>query len=129
MKLLYKYLKNYNKLILIALLLASINQIFSMLDPWIYRIVIDNYATKFEHYTVSEFISGVLLLLAAAVGVAFVSRVAKNFQDYYLNVITQKLGAKIYSDGIKHSLLLPYSEFEDQRSVTTLGLLQKVRRS
>ncbi|MBK6913849.1 MAG: ABC transporter ATP-binding protein [Ignavibacteriales bacterium] len=127
MKLLYKYLKNYNKLILIALLLASINQIFSMLDPWIYRIVIDNYATKFEHYTVSEFISGVLLLLAAAVGVAFVSRVAKNFQDYYLNVITQKLGAKIYSDGIKHSLLLPYSEFEDQRSGTTLGVLQKVR--
>lgn len=127
MKLLYSYLKNYYKLILIALLLASINQIFSMLDPWIYRIVIDNYATKFEHYTISEFIRGVLLLLAAAVGVAFVSRVAKNFQDYYLNVITQKLGAEIYSDGIKHSLLLPYSEFEDQRSGTTLGVLQKVR--
>jgi len=98
-----------------------------MLDPWIYRIVIDDYATKFEHYAIGEFIKGVLLLLAAAVGVAFVSRVAKNFQDYYLNVITQKLGAKIYSDGIKHSLLLPYSEFEDQRSGTTLGVLQKVR--
>ena len=127
MKLLLSYLKNYWKLVLLALLLAAINQTFSMLDPWIFRIVIDEYATKYDHYTTKEFIEGVLMLLAAAVGVAFVSRVAKNFQDYYVNVITQKLGAKIYTDGIRHSLLLPFSQFEDQRSGTTLGVLQKVR--
>ena len=60
-------------------------------------------------------------------GVAFVSRVAKNFQDYYINVVTQRLGAQIYSDGLQHSLELPYSVFEDQRSGETLGKLQKVR--
>jgi ATP-binding cassette subfamily B protein len=98
-----------------------------MLDPWIFRIVIDEYATKFNQYTTEQFIRGVLLLLAAAVGVAFVSRVAKNFQDYYVNVITQRLGAQIYADGIRHSLLLPFYQFEDQRSGTTLGILQKVR--
>ena len=112
---------------MLSLLLAAINQVFSMLDPWIFRIVIDEYATKFNHYTTEQFIRGVLLLLAAAVGVAFVSRVAKNFQDYYVNVITQKLGAQIYADGIQHSLLLPFYQFEDQRSGTTLGILQKVR--
>ena len=112
---------------MLALLLAAINQVFSMLDPWIFRIVIDEYATKFDQYTTEQFIRGVLLLLAAAVGVAFVSRVAKNFQDYYVNVITQKLGAQIYADGIQHSLLLPFYQFEDQRSGTTLGILQKVR--
>jgi ATP-binding cassette subfamily B protein len=127
MKLLYSYLKNYWKLILLSLLLAAINQVFSMLDPWIFRIVIDNYATKFDHYTTQQFIHGVMLLLAAAVGVAFVSRVAKNFQDYYVNVITQRLGAQIYTDGIRHSLLLPFYQFEDQSSGTTLGILQKVR--
>ena len=127
MKLLYSYLKNYWKLILLSLLLAAINQVFSMLDPWIFRIVIDNYATKFDHYTTQQFIRGVMLLLAAAVGVAFVSRVAKNFQDYYVNVITQRLGAQIYTDGIRHSLLLPFYQFEDQSSGTTLGILQKVR--
>jgi ATP-binding cassette subfamily B protein len=127
MKLLLSYLKNYWKLLLLSLLLAAINQVFSMLDPWIFRIVIDEYATKFNHYTTEQFIRGVLLLLAAAVGVAFVSRVAKNFQDYYVNVITQKLGAQIYADGIRHSLLLPFYQFEDQRSGTTLGILQKVR--
>jgi ATP-binding cassette subfamily B protein len=59
--------------------------------------------------------------------VAFVSRVAKNFQDYYVNVITQRVGARIYADGIRHSLELPYEVFEDQRSGETLGKLQKVR--
>jgi ATP-binding cassette subfamily B protein len=127
MRLLLSYLKNYWQLLLLSLLLAAINQVFSMLDPWIFRIVIDEYATKFNHYTTEQFIRGVLLLLAAAVGVAFISRVAKNFQDYYVNVITQKLGAQIYADGIKHSLLLPFYQFEDQRSGTTLGILQKVR--
>ncbi len=112
---------------MLALILAAINQVFSLLDPWIYRIVIDKYATKFSQYTTSDFFKGVMLLLGAAVGVAFVSRIAKNFQDYYVNVITQRLGAKIYNDGIKHSLQLPYSLFEDQRSGQTLGVLQKVR--
>ncbi len=112
---------------LLALLLAAVNQVFSLLDPYIFGKVIDNYATKFDSYTTSQFLKGVGLLLAAAVGVAFISRVAKNFQDYYVNVITQRLGAQIYTDGIKHSLELPYSKFEDQQSGKTLGVLQKVR--
>jgi ATP-binding cassette subfamily B protein len=111
----------------LTLVLAAINQLFSLLDPYIFRYVIDNYAMRSSDYTTNEFIRGVSLLLAAAVGVAFVSRVAKNFQDYYTNVITQRLGAQIYSDGIRHSLELPYAVFEDQRSGETLGKLQKVR--
>ncbi len=127
MKLLFAYLKNYWPLVALALILAAVNQIFSLLDPLIFRYVIDEYATKFKEYTTSQFFRGVSVLLAAAVGVAFVSRVAKNFQDYFINVITQRLGAQIYSDGIRHSLELPYSIFEDQRSGETLGKLQKVR--
>jgi ATP-binding cassette subfamily B protein len=127
MRLLLTYLRRYWKLVVLALFLAAINQIFSLLDPWIFRIVIDEYATRSQDYTTSEFFKGVSLWLAAAVGVAFVSRVAKNFQDYFINVITQRLGAQIYSDGLRHSLELPYSVFEDQRSGETLGKLQKAR--
>ena len=127
MKLLFAYLRNYKGLVALALVLATINQVFSLLDPLIFRHVIDEYATRFQEYSTGEFFRGVSLLLGAAVGVAFVSRVAKNFQDYYINVITQRLGAQLYSDGIRHSLELPYSVFEDQRSGETLGQLQKVR--
>lgn len=127
MKLLYQYSRQYWTLFLVALLLAATNQIFSLLDPVIFRHVIDNYATKYHQYTQAQFVRGAGLLLLAAVGVAFVSRVAKNFQDYFTNVIVQRLGAKMYSDGIRHSLDLPYQVFEDQRSGETLGKLQKVR--
>lgn len=127
MEILYRYLRHYWKLVLLALVLATINQVFSLLDPLIFRHIIDNYVTKFRELTYPEFFKGVGMLLLASMGVAFVSRVAKNFQDYYLNVIIQKVGARIYADGLAHSLELPYSVFEDQRSGETLGKLQKVR--
>ena len=127
MAILYGYLKNYWKLVVAALVLAAINQIFSLLDPLIFRHIIDSYATRYREYSSAQFLRGVSVLLAGAVGVAFVSRVAKNFQDYYVNVITQQVGARLYSDGIRHSLELPYTLFEDQRSGETLGKLQKVR--
>jgi ATP-binding cassette, subfamily B, bacterial len=127
MKLLLSYLRPQWRLVLLALLLAAVNQVFSLLDPLIFRHVIDEYATRFDQYKTGQFLRGVTLLLLAAVGVAFVSRVAKNFQDYFVNVVTQRLGARLYSDGIRHSLELPYQLFEDQRSGETLGKLQKVR--
>jgi ATP-binding cassette subfamily B protein len=90
-------------------------------------LVIDRYVSNTSKYEIHEFLKGAGMLLLAAMGVAFVSRTAKNFQDFYVNKITQKLGAQIYADGIKHSLELPYQVFEDQRSGETLGKLQKVR--
>src|SRR3954471_5096785 len=127
MRTLYRYLRDYWKLVALALVLAAVNQVFSLLDPLIFRHIIDSYATRFHEYTSGQFIRGVSVLLAAAVGVAFVSRVAKNFQDYFVNLITQQVGARIYADDIRHSLELPYAQFEDQRSGETLGMLQKVR--
>lgn len=127
MKVFYSYLKKYWKLCLLTLVLASINQIFSLLDPYIFRHVIDGYATKPDLYNKVEFFKGVSILLLAIVGTAFVSRVAKNFQDYFLNGISQRVGADLYRDGVAHALSLPYSVFEDERSGETLGKLQKVR--
>src|SRR5450759_5985034 len=127
MDILKGYLSQYWKLVGLALVLATTNQVFSLLDPLILRHIIDQYATRFHDYTTGQFVRGVSFLLLLAVSVAFISRVAKNFQDYFVNVIVQRLGAEMYSDGIRHSLELPYSVFEDQRSGETLGKLQKVR--
>jgi ATP-binding cassette, subfamily B, bacterial len=127
MDILWNYLKKYWRMCLLVLFLASINQIFSLLDPYVFRLVVDNYATKFGEYTFVEFLTGVSKLLLLTVAMAFISRVAKNFQDFYLNSITKRLGAQLYADGVKHSLALPYRVFEDQRSGETLNLLQKSR--
>lgn len=127
MKLLWSYLKQYKKLLASALLLATVNQFFSLLDPQIFRHIIDNYATRAGDLTKTEFFHGVLWLLLAGVGVAFVSRVAKNFQDYFVNVITQRLGTKMYADSVAHSFSLPFAVFEDQSSGEFLNKLQKAR--
>lgn len=130
MKLLFNYLKQYKWLVLLALVLASVNQIFSLLDPLIFKLIVDRYAQNadyFRNLPPSIFYKGIGNLILVAIGFAMISRIAKNFQDYYVNVITQKLGAQIYADGLKHSLELPYQVFEDQRSGETLGKLQKVR--
>ncbi len=129
MNILFKYLKEYRYRVLGALLLAATNQIFSLMDPYIFRKIIDDVAGIYraETHTMEQFMNAIWPLALASVGVAFVSRVAKNFQDYVINTVTQKVGAKLYSDGIRHSLELPYETFEDQRSGETLGKLQKVR--
>jgi ATP-binding cassette subfamily B protein len=117
MHILYIYLKKYWKLCILVLVLALINQIATLIGPLIFRHVIDDYASKFSQYSSSEFFAGVGSLLLIAIGVTFVSRVAKNFQDYYLNKVTQRSGADMYQDGVKHSLALPYEVFEDQRTI------------
>lgn len=132
MQLLYSYLRRYWGLLALALLLATINQVFSLLDPYIFRKIIDQYVVKpggtLRPLHFWDFLeNGAGLLILQALGVAMVSRIAKNFQDYYVNVITQRLGARLYTDGLRHSLDLPYQVFEDQRSGETLGKLQKVR--
>jgi len=136
MKLFLHYLKSYKWLIMLALLLATINQLFSLLDPYIFGKIIDRFAShpqneKIDGATVPRgmpaYLSGVLWLLLAGIGVAMVSRIAKAFQDYFVNVIIQKFGASVYTDGLRHSLRLPYQQFEDQRSGETLAVLQKVR--
>ncbi len=127
MRLFWSYLKQYKKYLFLALFLATINQVFSLLDPQIFRIIVDQYATRASAYARNEFLSGVFLLILASIAVAFVSRVAKNFQDYYVNVITQRVGTNMYAASVTHSFSLPYAVFEDQSSGALLQKLQKAR--
>lgn len=127
MKILYAYLKRYWKLCAFVLILAAVNQVFSLLEPIIFQRIIDNYALRFREISQAEFFRGTGLLLLVFIGNAFISRIAKNFQDYYLNTISQRSGADMYRAGVEHSLDLPYSVFEDERSGETLGKLQKAR--
>ena len=133
MKLLITYLKPYKGLVLLALLLAGINQTFSLFDPMIFGKLIDQFANHAKtnpngsFRSENEFIKGIMGMLFLLVGTAMVSRLAKAFQDYTVNVVIQKFGAKIFTDGLQHSMRLPYQDFEDQRSGETLSILTKVR--
>jgi ATP-binding cassette, subfamily B, bacterial len=142
MKLLLSYLKPYKWLLVLALILAAINQVFSLLDPYFFGKMFQVYgvhAHETGYYdsknqfiqtgvrSHADFILGVMKFLGILVSVAMISRIAKAFQDYFGNVIVQKFGAKLFTDGLRHSLRLPFQEFEDQRSGETLSILTKVR--
>jgi len=127
MVLAWEYLKRYKGLLVLALVLASVNQVFSLLDPQIFRLIIDNYASKVGELDKDVFIKGVVLLLLASVAVALISRIAKNFQDYTVSYMTQKLGTGMYAMSVGHTFSLPYEVFEDQRSGELLQRLQKAR--
>ena len=132
MKLLLQYLGRYKLLIFVTLLLASINQVFSLFDPLIFgTYLIDPFARKAAEFRTSgndeEYFRGVVTALLMLIGTAMVSRIAKAFQDYTTNLVIQKFGARIYTDGLRHAMRLPFQDFEDQRSGETLSILTKVR--
>lgn len=149
MRILFTYLKPFKWLIVLVLVLAAMNTGFSLCDPIIFGKLI-NLANAHqilpapdEHFTWHDYLFlkmdyvnknekhdhlyGVVWLLIASISVAMISRIAKNFQDYFLNVIIQKFGAKVFTDGLQHAMKLPYHQFEDQRSGETLSVLTKVR--
>ena len=133
MKILIQYIKPFKGLVFLAFILAAINQTFSLFDPMIFGKLIDGFAKNpfldpaGNERTQAMFLKGVGNMLLLLVGTAMVSRIAKAFQDYTVNVIIQKFGAALFTDGLKHSMQLPYQAFEDQRSGETLSILTKAR--
>ncbi|MCE2675198.1 MAG: ABC transporter ATP-binding protein/permease [Sediminibacterium sp.] len=133
MKILFQYIKPFRSLVLLAFILAGINQTFSLFDPMIFGKLIDEFAKNpivdatGHKRSQSDFLGGVSNMLLLLVGTAMISRIAKAFQDYTVNVIIQKFGAALFTDGLKHSMQLPYQAFEDQRSGETLSILTKAR--
>ncbi|MBI5856205.1 MAG: ABC transporter ATP-binding protein [Sphingobacteriales bacterium] len=149
MKILIAYLKPYKWLVALVLCLSAINIGFSLFDPIIFGKLINlaeyhqSVNTPPGHFEWNDFlftkssivaksgkekiVYGVVWLLLASISVAMVSRIAKAFQDYFQNLITQKFGAAVFTQGLQHAMKLPYQEFEDARSGETLSILQKVR--
>jgi ATP-binding cassette subfamily B protein len=145
MKILLHYLKPHKWLVGFTLLMAAINIGFSLVDPILLGKLVNlagDYKANTNSFSENSFFwsyehtfrnnkpylqLGVFYILLFSISVAMVSRIAKAFQDYFLNLIIQKFGAKVFTDGLQQAMKLPYQEFEDQRSGETLSILTKVR--
>jgi ATP-binding cassette subfamily B protein len=145
MKILLKYLQPHKWLVIFTLLMAGINIGFSLVDPILLGKLVNlagDYQSKVIALSEKDFFwgydnitrkgkpylqLGVFYILLFSITVAMISRIAKAFQDYFMNVVIQKFGARVFTDGLQHAMKLPYQEFEDQRSGETLSILTKVR--
>ncbi|HEY0679322.1 MAG TPA: ABC transporter ATP-binding protein [Chitinophagaceae bacterium] len=127
MYILWKYLKPQRWLVFLSLLLAAVSQVLSLVDPIIFGKIIDDYANNRGSRTAEELVKGVIWWLIIAVIIALLARVAKAFQEYTTRLAVQKFGMQIFNDGLKQTLRLSFTEFEEQRSGETMSILQKVR--
>ncbi|HUM66513.1 MAG TPA: ABC transporter ATP-binding protein, partial [Chitinophagaceae bacterium] len=106
MRTLIHYLKPYKWLVALVLTLAAINIGFSLVDPIIFGRLVDlaSYHQTTQNFSWNDFLYtrqtvsislgdkvveqklyGIVWLLLASISVAMVSRIAKAFQDYFLN--------------------------------------------
>jgi ATP-binding cassette subfamily B protein len=127
MHILWTYLRPHWRLAGFALLLAAASQVLALVDPIIFGKIIDQFGKRAATTSEDLLVEKVLRLLALAVAVAILSRLAKAIQEYLTRLVVQHLGTAIFNDGLRHLLRLEYQEFEDLRSGETLSLLQKVR--
>ena len=81
MKILLHYLSRSKMLVLLALVLAAVNQCFSLLDPYFAGRMLQQLGVEHETYVgdSQRFIHDLLIFLLILIGVAMVSRIAKNF--------------------------------------------------
>ncbi len=83
MSVLWKYLKPQRGLIVVALVLAGIGQLLSLIDPLIFGKIIDDYALNPSNSAEEALIKGVLFWLGVAVSVAVLAQVAKSFPGLF----------------------------------------------
>lgn len=127
MKILWKYLRPHRNSVILSLLLAGIAQLLTLIDPVIFGIIIDRYATGESDLPTSELITGVLKWLGLALGIALLARIFRALQEYNTRKTVARFGMSIFNDGLKQTLRLSFQEFEESRSGTTLSVLQKVK--
>jgi ATP-binding cassette, subfamily B, bacterial len=134
MQLLYKYLKGEWRSIVVLLTFTALGSLFSLAEPIPFQWIADQYLTlkngniSFnQQYTDTQFISGVGMILLLTIGLALMARLANSFAGYYQSMTIAKITLKMYTDGIKKSLSLPFQDLEDQRSGKTLSVIEKVK--
>lgn len=127
MKILFKYLRPQRTLVIIALLLAGISQLLTLIDPVIFGIIIDRYASNPLNLPQSVLVGSILKWLLLAFGIAAIARLCKSGQEFITRKAVAAFGMQIFNDGLKQTLRLSFQEFEQSRSGTTLSVLQKVK--
>lgn len=127
MRIIWQYLRPQRKWIFLAMLLAAVAQILQLIDPIIFGKIVDQLALNPGNAGSDELIKQAIRLLLIATGIALLSRIFQAFTDYVIRYTVQKFGMDIFNEGLRHTLRLPFQDFEETSSGQVLSTLQKVR--
>ena len=127
MRILYSYVRQQWRAFAITFVIATIARLLMLVDPQILRLIVDRYVLKLGTMPREQFLRGVLILIGASVAVGLLARAFRTIQDYEIELISRRVGARLYAKSIAHSLLLPFHEFETKRSGEMLQIIQRAR--
>jgi ATP-binding cassette subfamily B protein len=127
MRSLLPYLKTQWRGLAATFAAATIGQLLMLVEPQILRLILDRYVMRLATIPREAFFRGVFTLIGISIAVALLARSFRNLQEYGINLIARRAGARLYAKSIAHSLLLPFRVFEDQRSGELLHTIQKAR--
>jgi ATP-binding cassette subfamily B protein len=127
MRILYSQVRLQWRAFAVTFVIATIARLLILVDPQILRLIVDRYVMKLGTISRDEFYRGVLVLIAASVIVGMLGRLFRTMQEYEIEVISRRVGARLYAKSIAHSLLLPFREYETKRSGEMLQIIQRAR--
>lgn len=128
---LWQFVRPDKRVVVGIVILLVINNGFSLVEPYLFKVVIDKYLLHLNDLTVwpnqAVFMQGLTRLLMLWVGVAFVSRVAKNFQDYFTVMVSDRTGIRVFSHSFQHVLGLSMDYHESKKTGEVMRKLTKAR--
>src|SRR5258706_9699792 len=127
MRSLIPHLRDQRPALILTFLLATVARLLMLADPQILRLIVDRYVLKLGTVEAAAFYRGVLMLIGLSVVVGLLTRSFRTWQEYSIAVIARRVGSKLYAKSVAHSLLLPYHEYENQRSGEMLHTIQRAR--
>lgn len=127
MRILLRYLRPQWRALVATFVAATFARLFLLADPQILRLIVDRYVMHLRSMPRPVFFRGVLLLIAAAVAVGMMARTLRTLQEYWITLISRRVGPAFYATSVARSLLLPYRVLEDQHSGELLHNIQRAR--
>lgn len=127
----WRFLRPDRRTVLGVLVLLIVNNGFSLVEPYLFKIVIDTYLTHLgdtlKFPTTAVFVHGLTRLLILWIVVAFISRVAKNFQDYFSTMVSDRAGIRVFDYSFNHVLGLSMAYHESKKTGEVMRKLTKAR--
>lgn len=131
LRFLWSFVRPDRRTVFLILVLLVLNNGFSLVEPYLFKIVIDSYLTHIgdvvKFPTTDIFVHGLVVVLLIWIGVAFISRVAKNFQDYFTTMVADRSGIRVFTHSFQHILGLSMEYHESKKTGEVMRKLTKAR--
>lgn len=122
------YTKGEKGRIGLILLFVVLSQGFSLLEPYFFATILDKYlAHPYGFGSQAEFFRGLTNIVLMWIGAAFMARIFKNFQSYFVGTVSDRIGIRVFEHAYSHVLALPMSFHSREKAGEVFRKLSKAR--